>query len=98
MATKKLVIVDGSSYLYRAFHALPPLTNSKGFPTGAIHGVVSMLRNLFDEYEPVYYAVVFDPKGKTLRDDYFPEYKANRPSMPDELRSQIEPIHNLVRA
>ena len=98
MATKKLVIVDGSSYLYRAFHALPPLTNSKGFPTGAIHGVVSMLRNLFDEYEPDYYAVVFDPKGKTLRDDYFPEYKANRPSMPDELRSQIEPIHNLVRA
>ncbi len=98
MATKKLVIVDGSSYLYRAFHALPALTNSKGFPTGAIHGVVSMLRNLFDEYEPDYYAVVFDPKGKTLRDDYFPEYKANRPSMPDELRSQIEPIHNLVRA
>lgn len=98
MATKKLVLVDGSSYLYRAFHALPPLTNSKGFPTGAIHGVVSMLRNLYDEYEPEYYAVVFDPKGKTLRDDYFPEYKANRPSMPDELRSQIEPIHNLVRA
>jgi DNA polymerase-1 len=98
MATKKLVLVDGSSYLYRAFHALPPLTNSKGFPTGAIHGVISMLRNLFDEYEPEYYAVVFDPKGKTLRDDYFPEYKANRPSMPDELRSQIEPIHNLVRA
>jgi DNA polymerase-1 len=98
MASKKLVLVDGSSYLYRAFHALPSLTNSKGFPTGAIHGVIAMLRNLYEEYQPEYFGVVFDPKGKTLRDDWFPAYKANRPSMPDELRSQIQPIHDLVRA
>ena len=98
MAAKKLVLVDGSSYLYRAFHALPPLTNSKNFPTGAIHGVIAMLRNLYDEYKPDYYGVVFDPKGKTLRDDWYPLYKANRPSMPDELRQQIEPIHNIIRA
>ncbi|MFT4561392.1 MAG: DNA polymerase-1 [Gammaproteobacteria bacterium] len=98
MTRKKLVLVDGSSYLYRAFHAMPPLTNSKNFPTGAIHGVISMLRNLFEEYQPDYYGVVFDPKGKTLRDDWYPEYKANRPSMPDDLRLQIGPIHDIVRA
>jgi DNA polymerase I len=98
MTKQKLVLVDGSSYLYRAFHALPSLTNSKNFPTGAIHGVVSMLRNLYQEYRPDYYAVVFDPKGKTLRDDWYPEYKANRPAMPDELRLQIGPIHDIVRA
>ena len=98
MAAKKLVLVDGSSYLYRAFHALPPLTNSKNFPTGAIHGVIAMLRNLYDEYKPDYYGVVFDPKGKTLRDDWYPLYKANRPSMPDELRQQIEHIHNIISA
>ncbi|MFT4580717.1 MAG: DNA polymerase-1 [Gammaproteobacteria bacterium] len=98
MTRKKLVLVDGSSYLYRAFHALPPLTNSKDFPTGAIHGVISMLRNLFEQYQPDYYGVVFDPKGKTLRDDWYPEYKANRPAMPDELRLQIGPIHDIVRA
>ena len=97
MTNKKLVLVDGSSYLYRAFHALPPLTNSKGSPTGAIHGVIAMLRNLYEEYKPEYFGVVFDPKGKTLRDDWFPEYKANRPSMPDELRAQVEPIFDLIR-
>ena len=93
MSVKNLVLVDGSSYLYRAFHALPSLTNSKGAPTGAIHGVIAMLRNLYDEYRPEYFGVVFDPKGKTLRDEYFPAYKANRPPMPDELRAQIQPIH-----
>ena len=98
MSVKNLVLVDGSSYLYRAFHALPSLTNSKGAPTGAIHGVIAMLRNLYDEYRPEYFGVVFDPKGKTLRDEYFPAYKANRPPMPDELRAQIQPIHELVRA
>lgn len=97
MTNKKLVLVDGSSYLYRAFHALPPLMNSKGSPTGAIHGVIAMLRNLYEEYKPEYFGVVFDPKGKTLRDDWFPEYKANRPSMPDDLRAQVEPIFDLVR-
>ncbi len=98
MSAKKLVLVDGSSYLYRAFHALPSLTNSKGAPTGAIHGVIAMLRNLYEEYRPEYFGVIFDPKGKTLRDEYYPEYKANRPPMPDDLRAQIQPIHELVRA
>jgi len=98
MTDKKLVLVDGSSYLFRAYHALPALTNSKQFPTGAIHGVISMLRSLYDEYTPDYFGVIFDPKGKTLRDDYFPEYKANRPPMPDDLRQQIEPIFEIIRA
>lgn len=98
MTVKKLVLVDGSSYLYRAFHALPSLTNSKGSPTGAIHGVIAMLRNLYEQYRPEYFGVVFDPKGKTLRDDWYPQYKANRPSMPDELRTQVEPIFEVVRA
>jgi len=98
MSIKKLVLIDGSSYLYRAFHALPSLKNSKGSPTGAIHGVIAMLRNLYEEYRPDYFGVVFDPKGKTLRDEYYPPYKANRPSMPEELRTQIQPIHELVRA
>lgn len=98
MTDKKLVLVDGSSYLFRAYHALPSLTNSKQFPTGAIHGVISMLRSLYEEYKPDYFGVIFDPKGKTLRDDYFPEYKANRPPMPDDLRQQIEPIFDIVRA
>ncbi len=96
--TKPLILVDGSSYLYRAFHALPPLTNSKGQPTGAVYGVANMLRKLRDEYEPEYMAVVFDAKGKTFRDDIYPEYKANRPPMPDELRDQIKPLHELVEA
>ena len=89
---KVLVLVDGSSYLYRAFHALPPLTTSKGEPTGAIHGVLNMLQKLIRDYEPEHIAVVFDAGGKTFRDEMFDEYKANRPPMPDELRSQIDPI------
>ena len=93
-----LVLVDGSSYLYRAFHALPPLTNSKGEATGAVKGVISMLRRLQLDYPDSPVVVVFDAKGKTFRDDMYPEYKANRPSMPDELREQVEPIHDIVRA
>ncbi|MCZ6559547.1 MAG: DNA polymerase I [Gammaproteobacteria bacterium] len=95
---KPLVLVDGSSYLYRAFHALPPLTTSKGEPTGAIHGVLNMLQKLIRDYEPAHIAVVFDAGGKTFRDEMFEEYKANRPPMPDELRSQIDPILEAIRA
>jgi DNA polymerase-1 len=93
-----LILVDGSSYLFRAFHGLPPLTNSKGQDTGAIYGVVNMLRSLVKDYQPTHMAVVFDAKGKTFRDDMYAEYKANRPPMPDELRSQIEPLHTIVKA
>ena len=93
-----LILVDGSSYLYRAFHALPPLTNSKGLPTGAVKGVVNMMRRLQKDYPNSTTAVIFDAKGKTFRDEIYSEYKANRPPMPDELRSQIEPIHNIIRA
>lgn len=96
--TKPLILVDGSSYLYRAFHALPALTNSQGLPTGAIYGVVSMLRKLITEYQPEYMAVIFDAKGKTFRDDLYPAYKANRPSMPEDLVLQIEPLHELIKA
>ena len=93
-----LILVDGSSYLFRAFHALPPLTSSSGQPTGAIYGVISMLKKLVTEYQPEHMAVVFDAKGKTFRNDLYKEYKAHRPPMPDELRSQIDPIHQLVDA
>ncbi len=93
-----LVLVDGSSYLYRAFHALPPLTTSKGIPTGAVKGVINMLRRLRKDYPESVTAVVFDAKGKTFRDELFAEYKANRPPMPDELRSQVQPIHDIIRA
>ncbi|MGB0458691.1 MAG: DNA polymerase I [Porticoccaceae bacterium] len=93
-----LILVDGSSYLYRAFHALPPLTNSKGLPTGAVKGVINMMRRLQKDYPDSTTAVIFDAKGKTFRDEIYSEYKANRPPMPDELRSQIEPIHNIIRA
>jgi DNA polymerase-1 len=93
-----LILVDGSSYLYRAFHALPPLTNSKGMPTGAVKGVINMMRRLQKDYPDSEIAVIFDAKGKTFRDDIYSEYKANRPPMPDELRSQIEPIHSIIRA
>tara|TARA_R110000772_G_scaffold48719_1_gene111242 strand:- start:83601 stop:86333 length:2733 start_codon:yes stop_codon:yes gene_type:complete len=93
-----VVLVDGSSYLYRAFHALPPLNTSKGEPTGAVKGVISMLRRLLKDYPESPVAVVFDAKGKTFRDDLFAEYKAQRPAMPDELRAQVEPIHAIVRA
>jgi len=97
-AFKLLVLVDGSSYLYRAFFALPPLTNSRGEPTGAVYGVVNMLRKLLEEYRPDYAAVVFDAKGKTFRDALFEQYKAHRPAMPDDLKAQIEPLHAIVRA
>ena len=92
------VLVDGSSYLYRAYHAMPDLTNSKGQSTGTIYGVVNMLRKLLRDYKPSHIAVVFDAKGKTFRDDLFPAYKANRPPMPNDLREQIEPIHAIVKA
>ena len=95
---RRLVLVDGSSYLYRAFHAMPSLTNSKGQPTGAAYGMTNMLKRLEAEVQPELAAVVFDAKGKTFRDDLYPEYKANRPPMPMELRSQIESIHAIVRA
>lgn len=96
--TKPLILVDGSSYLYRAFHAMPALTNSKGAPTGAVYGVINMLRRLLNDYQPDLIAVVFDAKGKTFRNDLYPEYKANRASMPTELAEQIEPIHHIIRA
>ncbi|MDR9455142.1 MAG: hypothetical protein RI514_05490, partial [Spiribacter sp.] len=82
---KRLLLVDGSSYLYRAYHALPPLTNSAGEPTGAVYGVISMLRRLIEDYRPVHMGVVFDAPGRTFRDELFAEYKANRPPMPDDL-------------
>jgi DNA polymerase I len=94
----KLVLVDGSSYLYRAFHALPDLRTSQGEPTGALRGVVSMLRRLVVDGKPDYFAVVFDAPGRTFRSDWYPDYKAHRPPMPDELVRQIEPLHELVRA
>ena len=97
-AAAPLVLVDGSSYVYRAFHALPMLTTSSGQNTGAVRGVTSMLRRLLADYPGSPVAVVFDAKGKTFRDDIYPEYKANRPPMPDELREQIEPIHEIVKA
>jgi DNA polymerase-1 len=95
---KHLVLVDGSSYLYRAFHAMPSLSNSKGMPTGAAYGITNMLRRLLADYDPAHLAVVFDAKGKTFRDDLYSEYKANRPPMPDEMRQQLEPIRSLVGA
>ena len=93
-----VILVDGSSYLYRAFHALPPLTTSKGQPTNAVRGVVSMIRKLVQQYNSKTVAIVFDAKGKTFRSDIYKDYKANRPPMPDDLRSQIEPLHALVKA
>jgi DNA polymerase-1 len=96
MAT--LLLVDGSSYLYRAFHALPDLRTSHGEPTGAIRGVVSMLRRLAGDYKAEYRVCVFDAKGSTFRDDWYPQYKANRPPMPDDLAAQVAPLHEAVRA
>ena len=93
-----LLLVDGSSYLYRAFHALPDLRSPDGYPTGAMHGMVNMLRRLRADYPAAYIACVFDAKGKTFRDDMYPEYKATRAPMPDDLRLQIEPIHEAVKA
>lgn len=98
MSQAPLVLVDGSSYLYRAFHALPPLTTSKGLPTGAVKGVLNMLKSLRKQYPESPFAVVFDAKGGTFRDDMYAEYKANRPSMPDDMRLQIEPLHQSVIA
>jgi DNA polymerase-1 len=99
MAAKfSLILVDGSGYLFRAYHALPKLTNSKGEPTGALVGVLAMLRKLLDAYRPDYVGVVFDAPGKTFRDDLYPAYKANRPPMPADLRAQIVPLQEIVRA
>lgn len=98
IAENPLILVDGSSYLYRAYHAFPPLTNSAGKPTGAMYGVLNMLRSLLLQYKPSHVAVVFDAKGKTFRDELFEAYKSHRPPMPDDLRAQIEPLHNMVRA
>jgi len=98
MDNDKLVLVDGSSYLYRAFHALPPLANSKGHPTGAIYGVINMINKLLHEQVTEYFVVIFDAPGKTFRNDLYSDYKANRPSMPDDLRPQIEPIHRIIKA
>ncbi|MCE9686202.1 DNA polymerase I [Shewanella sp. AS16] len=98
IANNPLVLVDGSSYLYRAYYAPPHLTNSKGEATGAVYGVVNMLRSLLNRYHPSHIAVVFDAKGKTFRNDMYSEYKAHRPAMPDDLRSQIEPLHRIIKA
>ncbi|MCK5715178.1 MAG: DNA polymerase I, partial [Nitrosomonadaceae bacterium] len=95
---KTLLLVDGSSYLYRAFHALPDFRNRYNEPTGAIKGVISMLRRLHNDYQADYSACVFDAKGKTFRDDLYPEYKANRPPMPDNLIAQIIPLHECIHA
>ena len=95
---KKLVLVDGSSYLFRAYHGLPKLESPTRHPTGAIYGVLNMLRKLVRDEQPDKVAVVFDAKGKTFRNDIYPEYKANRPPMPDELRVQIEPLHEIIKA
>jgi DNA polymerase-1 len=95
---KTLCLVDGSSFLFRAFHAVPPLNNHKGEPTNAIHGVSNMLRKLINDYQSDYMAVVFDAAGKTFRNDLYDQYKAHRPPMPDDLRVQIEPLHHLIRA
>ena len=103
MAQKQLILVDGSSYLFRAFFAFKgrggrDLTTSKGQPTGAVFGVVNMLKSLQSEFQPEYMAVVFDAKGKNFRHEMYEEYKANRPPMPDELRSQIDYVHQVVKA
>src|SRR3989338_4411379 len=98
ISKKPLILIDGSSYLHRAFHALQPLVTSDGQPTGAVFGVLNMIRKLLREYEPEHIAVVFDAKGKTFRHDLYAAYKAHRPPMPDELRLQIEPLHAVIRA
>lgn len=98
IAPNPLVLVDGSSYLYRAFHAFPPLTNSAGEPTGAMYGVLNMLKSLISQVQPSHIAMVFDAKGKTFRDEMFEQYKSHRPPMPDDLRKQIQPLHDIIRA
>lgn len=98
MSAIPIILIDGSSYLYRAFHALPPLVNSKGEATGAIFGVANMVKKLRAQYQPEKMAVIFDAKGKTFRSDIYPDYKAHRPPMPPELRTQIEPLHAIIKA
>src|SRR5271170_3127214 len=98
MSARKLILVDGSSSLYRAFHALPPLSNSKGEPTGAVLGVLNMLNKMLKEELPDRIAVVFDAPGRTFRDDLFEQYKAHRPPMPDVMRSQVQPLYDAVAA
>ena len=98
MSKPPFILVDGSSYLFRAYHALPPLTNSRGEPTGAIVGVINMLKKLVNEYEPEYIGVVFDTPGKTFRDELYSEYKAHRPPTPDDLKVQIQPLYDIIRA
>ncbi len=93
-----IILIDGSSYLYRAYHALPPLTNTTGEPTGALHGVLTMIQKLLREEQPDNVAIIFDAPGKTFRNELYTEYKSNRPPMPDELRSQIEPIKDAIKA
>ena len=95
---KKIFLIDGSSYLYRAFHAMPPLTTSTGLPTGAVKGVTNMLRNLRKENPDAYYLSIFDAKGKNFRHDLFKDYKANRPPMPEELREQLSPLKEICNA
>ena len=95
---ERLILVDGSSFLFRAYHAIPPLTNANGEPTNAIYGVSSMLRKLIADYHSDYITVIFDAPGKTFRNDLYDQYKAHRPAMPDDLRVQIAPLHNLIRA
>ena len=92
-----LLLVDGSSYLYRAYHALPNLTGPERFPTGAIHGFIAMLKKLRADHPAAHAACVFDAKGKTFRDDWYPDYKAHRSPMPEDLARQIEPIHEVVK-
>lgn len=96
--TAPLILVDGSSYFFRAFHALPPLTNSKGQPTGAVYGVANMVKRLIKDYQPQQIAVIFDAKGKTFRDEWYPDYKAHRPPMPKELSDQFRPMIDLLQA
>ena len=98
IAENPLILVDGSSYLYRAYHAFPPLTNSAGEPTGAMYGVLNMLKSLLAQYNPSHVAVVFDAKGKTFRDELFEHYKSHRPPMPDDLRAQTAPLPEMVKA
>jgi DNA polymerase-1 len=95
---KTLLLVDGSSYLYRAYHAMPDLRNAQGEPTGAIYGVINMMRKIMQDFRPDYAVCIFDVKGKTFREDVYPDYKANRAAMPDDLAAQIEPIHEAVAA
>lgn len=95
---ENLILIDGSSFLFRAYHAVPPLTNPQGEPTNAIYGVSNMLRKLISDYKSDYITVVFDAPGKTFRNDLYDQYKAHRPPMPDDLRVQIQPLHDLIRA